>query len=286
MSDSVPSSSGSGAQGARLGWLRRRSEEGPVAVDTSPAGEQERLIIGQLAELRTTEVREVMTPRLDVVALEVPVEADAVARAVRETGHSCFPVVIDELDDLVGVLYVTDLFRSSRGASTEQPTSLEISKRIRDPHLIPESLTVLEALADLRRAQRGFAIVVDEFGGVAGVLTIKDLLEPLVGDLTDEFDAEEEPEVVRVDRMRWLVDGRASLDAVRGIGLKVPDGEYVTFGGYLLEQFDAIPEEQATLALDGFTLKIAEMDRRRIAKVLVRSLEVEQPLVDSAVPEL
>ena len=285
MSDSGPSSSGSGSQGSRLGWLRRRSDEGPVAVDTSPAGEQERLIIGQLAELRTTEVREVMTPRLDVVALEVPVEADAVARAVRETGHSCFPVVIDELDDLVGVLYVTDLFRSSRGASTEQPTSLEISKRIRDPHLIPESLTVLEALADLRRAQRGFAVVVDEFGGVAGVLTIKDLLEPLVGDLTDEFDAEEEPEVVRVDRTRWLVDGRASLDAVRGIGLLVPDGEYVTFGGYVLEQFDAIPEEQATLALEGFTLKIAEMDRRRIAKVLVRSLEVEQPLLDSAVPE-
>ena len=255
-------------------FFRRRSEPASEAIDLTPGGEQERLILNQLTELRTTEVREVMTPRLEVVALSIPVEADAVAKAVRETGHSCFPVIVDdELDDLVGVLYVTDMFRSTRGHATAQPTSIEISKRVRDAHLIPESLTVLEALADLRRARRAFAVVVDEFGGVAGVLTVKDLLEPLVGDLTDEFDAEEEPDVLRVDRLRWLVDGRANLDVVREIGLEIPDGEYVTFGGFLLEQFGAIPEEQATLDLEGFSIKVSEMDRRRISKVLVRKHE-------------
>jgi putative hemolysin len=215
-----------------------------------------------------------MTPRFEVTALEVPVEADAVARAVRETGHSCFPVVGDELDDLVGVLYVTDLFRSGRAAGAEQPSSLDISRRIRQPHVIPESLTVLEALADLRAAHRAFAVVVDEFGGVAGVLTVKDLLEPLVGDLADEFDEEDEPIAVRVDRTRWLVDGRASVEEVASaLGHPVPEGEYLTFGGYVLDRFGKLPAVGDTVEADGLACKVAEIDRRRLAKVLVRVVD-------------
>lgn len=264
-------------QEKRSPWFARRRSIDAHGEDTSPAGEQERQILQRLSQLKVLEVREVMTPRLDVTALSVPVEADAVAQAVRETGHSCFPVVGDELDDLVGVLYVTDLFRTGR--SGDQPTSLEISKRIREPHLLFESLTVLEALADLRAAHRAFAVVVDEFGDVAGVLTIKDLLEPLVGDLVDEFDAEEEPAVVRVDRTRWLVDGRASLDDVRALGVTIPDGEYVTFGGFVLDRLGRIPDEGETVEFDGLWIKVAEMDRRRIAKVLLRGPVPDQPAV-------
>jgi len=252
--------------------LRQRPEVAPLTTTTldGAAAEQERLIVERLADLRETSVREVMTPRVDVVALQVPVSPEAIAQAVRETGHGCFPVVADELDDLVGVLYVTDLFRANPRRDGDEPTSLDVSRRLREAHLVPESLTVLEALADLRQAQRSFAVVVDEFGGLAGVLTVKDLLEPLVGDLTDEFDEAEEPPVIRVDRQRWLVDGRASIDEVRSIGLQLPDGEYVTFGGYLFELFGRIPEEQEAAVRDGVEFKVVEMDRRRIAKVLVR----------------
>lgn len=261
-------------------WSLRRRPPSDEATGATPASAQEAAIIARLSQLRTVEVREVMTPRLEVTALEVPVEADAVARAVRESGHSCFPVVGDELDDLVGVLYVTDLFRTGRAGGADQPTSLEISRRIRQPHLIPESATVLEALADLRAAHRAFAVVVDEFGGVAGVLTVKDLLEPLVGDLVDEFDEEEEPTVVRVDQQRWLVDGKASVDEVAlAIGFEIPTGEYLTFGGYVLDRFGALPETGDTVDADGLSLKVAEMDRRRIAKVLVRRAD---PVVETA----
>jgi putative hemolysin len=114
---------------------------------------------------------------------------------------------------------------------------------------------------------------------VAGVLTIKDLLEPLVGDLVDEFDAEEEPAVVRVDRTRWLVDGRASLDDVRALGVTIPDGEYVTFGGFVLDRLGRIPDEGETVEFDGLWIKVAEMDRRRIAKVLLRG-----PVPDQSAP--
>jgi CBS domain containing-hemolysin-like protein len=250
------------------------------------------MIVAALTDLRDMEVREVMTPRVDVVALTIPVTEEDVARAVRETGHSAFPVVHDELDDLVGILFVNDLFRtrrppspvprpapggpgglvgeSSLDATTPSPTPLEISRRLRQPHLIPETRHVLDALAEMRQQRRGFAVVVDEYGGVAGVLTVKDLLEPLVGKLHDEFDtAEDEPEVVRVDGSRWLVDGTTNVDDVRErLGIDIPDGDYVTLGGFLFDGFGHIPEEGETLAVDGWDLRVVEMEKRRIVKVV------------------
>jgi CBS domain containing-hemolysin-like protein len=255
----------------------RRQEHGAGRLRDakhSAASEQERLIVARLADLRDMDVREVMTPRVDVVALTIPVTGDAVARAVRESGHSCFPVVHDDLDDLVGILFVNDLFRAGRrpgpGESSE-PTPLDISRRLRQPYLVPESRRILDALSEMRQQRRAFAIVVDEHGGVAGVLTVKDLLEPLVGDLYDEFDPEEEPEIVRVDANRWLIDGRTSVDDVREkLAIEIPDGEYVTLGGFLFEGFGHIPEEGESLAAGDWDLRVAEMDKRRIARVLAR----------------
>jgi putative hemolysin len=224
------------------------------------------------------DVREVMTPRVDVVALTIPVHAEDVARAVRQSGHSCFPVVHDDLDDLVGILYVNDLFGAGRpgGEPADPPGPLDISRRLRPPFLIPESRRVLDALAEMRRQHRGFAVVVDEYGGVAGVLTVKDLLEPLVGELHDEFDRGNEPDLVRVDRRRWLLDGRASVDDVRDrLGLSLPEGDYVTLGGFLFDAFGHIPEVGEQREVGGWELRVVEMDKRRIAKVVARELSDE-----------
>ena len=215
-----------------------------------------------------------MTPRVDVVALTVPVTADDIIEAVRESGHSCFPVVADDLDDLVGVLFVHDLIRAgprrSAGDLTER-SPLDISRRIRQPHVVPESRQVLDALSEMRQQRRAFAVVVDEYGGVAGVLTVKDLIEPLVGQLSDEFDADEGPEIVRVDVNRWLIDGRTSVDDVQErLGIGLPEGEYVTIGGYLFDGFGHIPVEGEELAVDGWELRVVELEKRRIAKVLAK----------------
>ncbi len=240
------------------------------------------------------EVREVMTPRVDVVALTIPVTADAVADAVRESGHSCFPVVADDLDDLVGVLFVNDLFRATPRRSAGELTGrspLDISRRIRQPHVVPETRRVLDVLAEMREQHRAFAVVVDEYGGVAGVLTVKDLLEPLVGELADEFDSDEGPEVVRVDASRWLIDGRTSVDDVRDrLGVAIPEGEYVTIGGFLFAGFGHIPMEGERLTVDGWELRVVELDKRRIAKVLAKhgagdSDEDIQPPLSSALAE-
>ena len=116
---------------------------------------------------------------------------------------------------------------------------------------------------------------------MAGVLTVKDLLEPLVGDLHDEFDRDDEPDIVRVDGTRWLIDGRTSVDEVRErLGIDLPEGEYVTIGGYLFDGFGHIPTEGERLTVDGWELRVEEMDKRRIAKVLAKhsTPEDERPL--------
>jgi CBS domain containing-hemolysin-like protein len=262
---------------------RRRTDgdtqaSGPGTGVGGDAGEQERLILAALAELRDMTVREVMTPRVDVEGLAIPVHASDVARAVQRSSHSCFPVFDEDLDRVIGILYVNDLFRAGWEIETrngdgagepERPTPLDISRQIRQPFLVPESRLILDVLADMRQNRRAFAVVVDEYGGVAGVVSVKDLLSALVGDLSDEFDPGGEPDVIRVDQTRWLVDGGAAVDEVAEmLGIELPEGEYVTFGGYLLDALGHIPVEGERVASAGWEFRIVEMDKRRIAKVV------------------
>lgn len=208
-----------------------------------------------------------MTPRVDVVALPLPVTPEDVARAVKESGHSRFPVYREDLDDLAGVLFVKDMFRMS-----ELPTADSIARRLREPYLVPEGKRVLDLLAQMRAKRHAFAVVVDEYGGVEGVLTIKDLVSELVGDLRDEFDAVEDALISRVDSRRWLVDGACPVDDVAAeLGFDIPEGDYVTLGGFLFDRFGRIPAEGDSTSVEGWEFRIAEMERRRISKVVVRA---------------
>ncbi|HEY1828549.1 MAG TPA: transporter associated domain-containing protein, partial [Acidimicrobiales bacterium] len=169
--------------------------------------------------------------------------------------------------------FVNDIFRTGKDDPEDReataPSPLEISRKVRQPYLLPESLGVLDALADMRKHRRAVAVVVDEYGGVAGLLTVKDVLEPLVGDLHDEFDAEEEPSIVRVDGTRWLLDGQTNIDDLNErLGMNVPDGEYVTLGGLLFERFGHIPTEGEHVVIGDWSLRVQEMDKRRVAQVV------------------
>lgn len=282
--------------------FRRKTPGAPKPERRSSleVSEQERQIRRGIEALHDATAREVMTPRVDVEALAIPVTLDDVAKAVRRSGHSHFPVYDEDLDQLLGVLFVKDLFRPGvLGVSTLQATGagapddagagggpeangsgpvtgplavLDVDRLVREPYLVPEAHPALACLAEMRKARRSFAVVVDEYGGVAGVLTINALVSELVGDLRDEFDRTHSPAIERVDKSRFLVDGACGVDDLQAdLGVPVPDGEYVTLGGFLLDVLGRIPKEGDVVEFEGWTFRVTEMDRRRVAKVLVHA---------------
>ena len=191
---------------------------------------------------------------------------------MRDTGHSCFPVVSGDLDEVEGVLFVNDLFRSTavkRAIGVSLPTANEIARKIRRPLMLPETLNLLESLKEMREQRRTFAIVLDEHGGVAGVISIRDILEQLVGDLSDEFDEDDEPAIVRIRADRWLVDGQTHVDKVEEeLGVVIPEGEYVTFAGFVLDLAGEIPLAGTTFTFGDWTFRVQSVERRRISEIV------------------
>jgi CBS domain containing-hemolysin-like protein len=224
---------------------------------------------------------------VDVDFLTVPVTPEAVAEAVRDTGHSCFPVVNGDLDEVDGVLFVNDLFRSTtakRAIGVSLPTADEIARKIRRPLMLPETLDLLESLGEMRQQRRTFALVLDEHGGVAGVASIRDILEQLVGDLSDEFDDDEEPTIVRIREDRWLVDGQTHVDKVeQELGVSIPEGDYVTIAGFVLSLADEIPTAGSVYTYGDWTFRAQSVEKRRISQIVIE-YHLPAPL-DESEPE-
>ncbi len=271
MSDSKPPPTG-------LARIRARLAGHEVNRAPSPEAAAIHARVDQLSEL---ELRDVMTPRVDVAFLTFPVTSEAIAEAVRDTGHSCFPVVSDDLDDVLGVIFVNDLFRSStlkRAIGVSFPTTDEIARKIRRPLMLPETFDLLESMSEMRKQHRTFALVLDEHGGVAGVVSIRDILEQLVGDLNDEFDEDEEPTIVRIRQDRWLVDGQTHVDRVEEeLGLEVPEGEYVTIAGFVLDLAGEIPTSGTTYTYDDWTFRVQSVEKRRISELVIEYHAPSEP---------
>jgi len=224
----------------------------------------EREIIHSLFELAELSVRDVMTPRVDIYSLESPVSIDDVRRAVGETPHSRYPVIKEDMDHVIGVLYVKDLL-----AMPSEPTTSDIHRVLRDPVYVPESKSVLDLLLEMRANRLAFAVVTDEHGGVDGIVTITDLLSELVGELQDEYD-DDEPPIVTLGAGRWIVDGRLSVEELSEvIGAELPAGEYTTVGGLVLDRTGRVPAVGDTAVIDGIHIEVTRMARNRVDRVVV-----------------
>ncbi|NNC93046.1 MAG: HlyC/CorC family transporter [Acidimicrobiia bacterium] len=224
----------------------------------------EREIIDALFSLADRAIREVMTPRVDIVSLAAPLTQQAVQQAVTATGHSRFPVVADTHDEILGILAVKDLLRLPPGASP-----IDIARLLRPPTYIPESRPVLAVLQEMRRSRFGFGVVVDEHGGVEGIATTKDVISELVGSLQDEYDPTV-PSIIPAGPQRWVVDGRTDVDELESeIERELPRGDYSTVAGLFMDEAGRIPEEGDRLDVDDVILTVLLMDRRRIARLRV-----------------
>jgi putative hemolysin len=223
----------------------------------------ERNIVREVFDAGTRQIREVLVPRteVDFLPASMPV-AQAVAVAARAT-HSRFPVFEDSYDDVVGFVHARDLLDPERAGSARVG---DIKRQVK---MLPTSKTVMSALSEMRRDRAHLAIVVDEYGGTAGIVTLEDLVEELIGDIQDEYD-EEEHASRRLRTGEIEVDGLMNLDDfAEQTGVELPDGPYETVAGYLLATLGHIPQAGESAELDGTRMTVTELDGRRIARVKV-----------------
>jgi CBS domain containing-hemolysin-like protein len=229
--------------------------------------EEEREMIHGIFEMGDMRVREVMVPRTDLVAIEVNEPVEKAVDLVTKHGHTRIPVYEGNLDHIVGVLYAKDLLRAVvRG---EQKSLRDIARK---PYFTPESNKVQDVLRDLRKNRVHMAIVVDEYGGTAGAVTIEDILEEIVGPIQDEYDIGEEDEIQFISPNEVILDGRVSVDDVNELlKLDIAGDDYDTIGGYVLNQLGATPKVGATLKLGNAELRVEAVQGTRIKKVRIRS---------------
>jgi putative hemolysin len=225
---------------------------------------EERRLLQSIVDFGDTLVREVMTPRPDIVAIRDSATVGDVRTLFREQEYSRFPVYKDSLDNISGFIFVKDLVTLSTGDDTRPITGL-----LRPAVVAPETKRVPELLKQFQRQQTQCAIVVDEYGGTAGLVTIEDLLEEIVGEIRDEYDVESEPIVVEGGG-RIVFSGKVNVDEVaERLGVEIEREGFETVGGYLLSHIGRVPAVGETFEIDGLSVEVLDAERRRINKVRI-----------------
>jgi putative hemolysin len=248
-------------------------EEAPrEAAEQEPAEEQalierdEQKLLQSIVDFGVTLVREVMTPRPDIVAIPAEATLDELRALFREQEYSRIPVFKENLDNILGIVFVKDLVLLSESDSGGS----SIARLIRPAAFVPETKRVPELLKEFQRKQVQMAIVVDEYGGTAGLVTLEDLLEEIVGEIRDEYDVETEA-VVDEGNGSWVFSAKASIDEVRDrLNVEIEPRGFETVGGYVLTRVGRVPQVGETFELDGMLVEVLEAERRRIHKVRVR----------------
>jgi magnesium and cobalt exporter, CNNM family len=230
---------------------------------------EEEQMINAVIELGERRVHEVMVPRVAIQALPVDATLEEAIDLVISEGHSRIPVFHDTIDEIVGILYAKDLLPYLRADAGPRPG---LRKLLRPPVLVPESMSIDDLLHELQRRKVHLAVVLDEYGGTAGLVTIEDLLEEIVGEIQDEYDVEE-PLVVRISDDEFRIDGRADVDELNelfDLDLKLEDSdEYDTIGGLVYHRVGGVPAPGETIEVDGLVLTVESTDGRRVGKVRV-----------------
>ena len=255
---------------------RSREEIAQLIVSSGESGklnEGERDLLIHSIRFGDLDVADVLTPRTDMVVLHRDAPISELRSASLLTGHSRFPVYGDDADDVVGLVDVRDVFT----LAPELRDATPVAAILRDLVVVPESRELTEVLSDLRDARSKTALVVDEHGGTAGLVTLEDLLEELVGDIADEYDV---PTAVTATPRAGAheVDGSLHTDDVfEALGVHIDDGPYETLAGFMLSAFGRIPETGEAIDVAGWRYTVLVMDKRRISRVEVRALPHGEP---------
>jgi CBS domain containing-hemolysin-like protein len=236
-----------------------------VASEESEIEEEEKELIHSIFEFGDTLVREVMVPRPDMVVAPVTASLNDVLDLILKRGYSRIPVYKGELDNIVGVVYAKDLLRHLHAGKANVP----IEKIMREPYFVPETKKVSELLREMQQRRVHIAIVLDEYGSVAGLVTIEDLLEEIVGEIADEYDREEQ-QFEKIDDNTYRVNGRVPIDEVNELlDVELPKDEWDTVAGLMYGLLGEVPTQGQAVDFDNLTFSADKVQGRRIQKVLI-----------------
>jgi putative hemolysin len=241
-----------------------------VAVEEEVIEAEERVLIEQIIEFGDTIVREVMVPRPDMLSVDADFRVADVMEVVLLNGRSRVPVCGEGIDDIVGIAYAKDLMRADRDGKGTAP----VTEVLRAAHFVPETKRIAELLPEMQARKFHLAIVVDEYGGTAGLVTLEDLLEELVGEIVDEFDREDPMTEPQADGS-VKVQARMAVDEVNDLlGVELPEGDWDTVGGLMFHLLGHVPEEGETTRHDGLLLRAEQVQGRRIGVVRIERVTV------------
>ena len=265
-------------------WLRRLTREGPrdraELVETMRAAARGGIIdadafamIQGVLRVADLHVRDIMVPRSQMVVLERDSGPQQLLPAVIESGHSRFPVIGDDRDQIIGILLAKDLLRYY---AEDAKGSFDIREVLRPASFVPESKRLNVLLKEFRVSRNHMAIVVDEYGGVSGLVTIEDVIEEIVGEIADEYDTDEDQTIRREGDQQFVVQALTRVQEFNEyFASRFSDEEYDTIGGLVMHQFGRLPRRGEAVTMDGLEFKVLRADRRRIDQLRVTT---PQPL--------
>jgi len=236
--------------------------------------EEEREMIHSIIEFGDTTAKEVMTPRTSIFMLDAESTIDEVWDEIIDSGYSRIPVYGEDLDEILGILYVKDLMTLAKKGTTDIP----LKNILRKAYFVPDTKSIVEILDEFRDQQVHMAIVLDEYGGTVGLTTIEDLIEEIIGEIKDEYDLHEEDEIEKISETKYKVDARINIeDLNKELELNIPESEdYESLGGYVLDILGRVAEVGDIVELDGLSMKVLEIEKMRVVKIIIEiSEEIE-----------
>jgi CBS domain containing-hemolysin-like protein len=249
-----------------------------AAEEEEPIEESEKQMIASILEMDETVAREVMVPRIDMVALSVETSLREALAVIIEAGHSRIPVYEENIDQIVGFLYAKDILK------TFETNQVDVLTRtlLRPPYLVPVSKKVNTLLREMQRDRVHIAMVVDEYGGIAGLVTIEDILEEIVGEIQDEYDEDEETYVQVLEPNRYLLNARLDLYSLaKLLDTELPEEDADTLGGLIYSELGHVPVPGEMVEVGGWRFTVLSLEGRRIEEVRAEALNLQED--DSAI---
>jgi CBS domain containing-hemolysin-like protein len=239
--------------------------------DTEALNEEEREMISSILDLSETTVDKIMVPRIDVIALDINSDLQTVLKLIKDEGHSRIPVYKETVDQITGILYTKDILS---WLAEHKPEEWNLPLLVKKCHYVPIGKKINDLMKEFKLKHLHLAVIVDEYGGTAGIVTMEDILEEIVGDIQDEYD-EEEKEVVRLDSNIYLIDPHIDLhDLNEELDLSIDEeADYNTLGGLIYHEYGDVPQENTTFEYSGLRITILKMDNQRIEKVKIEVMQ-------------